>query len=248
VLDEVSPTELRVPFIHIHQHLQAQGVLKAYQYLGGFLVNLDGTGHFSSSKINCADCCERHHRHGEVEYYHQLLGAVIVHPDKSEVLPLFPEAITRQEGARKNDGESNASKWLLPALREAFPQLPMIVVEDSLSADGSHIKLLKQLKYHYIIVVKPSDQPSLFEEVDKRQPFKGAPLEVTGEVAAHRGSLTQGGHFCDRLRLTPSVLVLLTTAPHPRRNRNPTQQRRWAVRGMAGTATLGPPPAEWSPR
>jgi len=44
----------------------------------------------------------------------------------------------------------------------------MIVVEDSLSADGPHIKLLKQLKYHYIIVVKPSDQPSLFEEVRKR--------------------------------------------------------------------------------
>jgi hypothetical protein len=53
-------------------------------------------------------------------------------------------------------------------LREAFPSLPMIVVEDSLSADGPHIKLLKQLKYHYIIVVKLSDQPSLFEEIQKR--------------------------------------------------------------------------------
>lgn len=88
----------------------------------------------------------------------------MVHPDKDQVLPLFPEAITRHDGASKNDCESNASKRLLLALREAFPQLPMIVVEDSLSADGPHIKLLKQLKYHYIIVVKPSDQPSLFEE------------------------------------------------------------------------------------
>ena len=168
VLDEVSPTELRAPFIHLHQQLQWRGVLEAYRYLGGFLVNLDGTGHFSSSKINCADCCEKHHRNGEVEYYHQLLGAVMVHPDKSQVLPLFPEAITRQDGASKNDCESNASKRLLRALREAFPQLPMMVVEDSLSADGPHIKLLKRLKYHYIIVAKPSDQPSLFEEVRKR--------------------------------------------------------------------------------
>jgi len=168
VLDEVSPTELRAPFIHIHQQLQSQGVLEEYRYLGGFLVNLDGTGHFSSSKISCADCCEKQHRNGEVEHYHQLLGAVIVHPDKDQVLPLFPEAITRQDGASKNDCESNASKRLLPARREAFPQLPMIVVEDSLSADGPHIKLLKEHKYHYIIVVKPSDQPSLFEEVRKR--------------------------------------------------------------------------------
>lgn len=168
VLDEVSPTELRPPFIHIHQQLKSQGILEAYRYLGGFLVNLDGTGYFSSSKIRCADCCEKHHRNGEVEYYHQLLGAVMVHPDKDQVLPLFPEAITRHDGASKNDCESNASKRLLLALREAFPQLPMIVVEDSLSADGPHIKLLKQLKYHYIIVVKPSDQPSLFEEVRTR--------------------------------------------------------------------------------
>src|SRR5512143_112887 len=110
VLDKVSPTELRAPFIHIHQQLKSQGVLEAYRYLGGFLVNVDGTGHFSSSKISCADCCEKHHRNGEVEYYHQLLGAVTVHPDKDQVLPLFPEAITRHDGASKNDCESNASR------------------------------------------------------------------------------------------------------------------------------------------
>ncbi|HJW28426.1 MAG TPA: hypothetical protein VJ508_04150, partial [Saprospiraceae bacterium] len=147
---------------------QSRGVWEAYRYLGGFLVNLDGTGHFSSSKISCADCCEKHHRNGEVEYYHQLLGAVIVHSDKDQVLPLFPEAITRHDGVSKNDCESKASKRLLPALREAFPQLPMIVVEDSLSADGPHIKLLKKNNYHYIIGVKPSDQPSLFEAIRKR--------------------------------------------------------------------------------
>ena len=92
----------------------------------------------------------------------------MVHPDKSQVLPLFPEAITRRDGASQNACESKASKRLLPALREAFPPLPMMVVEDSLSADGPHIKLLKQHKYHYIIVVKPSDQPALFEAVQKR--------------------------------------------------------------------------------
>jgi hypothetical protein len=168
VLDEVSPTELPAPFIHIHQQLKSQGILEASRYLGGFLVNLDGTGYFSAAKIRCADCCEKQHRKGEVEYYHQLLGAVMVHPDTDQVLPFFPEAITRQDGASKNDCESNASKRLLLALREACPQLPMSVVEDSLSADGPHIKLLKQPKDHYIIVVKPSDQPSLFEEVRTR--------------------------------------------------------------------------------
>ena len=36
VLDGVSPTELRAPFIHLHQQLKAQGVLDKYGYLGGF--------------------------------------------------------------------------------------------------------------------------------------------------------------------------------------------------------------------
>jgi len=52
-----------------------------------------------------------------VSYYHQLLGAVIVHPDRDQVLPLFPEAITHQDGATKNDCEANASKRLLKQLR-----------------------------------------------------------------------------------------------------------------------------------
>lgn len=188
VLDGVCPTELRAPFIHLHQRLQLQGVWEEYRYLGGFLVNLDGTGQFSSSQINCADCCEKRHRNGEVEYYHQLLEAVIVHPAKSQVLPLFPEPVTRQDGTSKNECESNARKRLLPALRDAFPQLPRMVVEDSLSADGPHIKLLKKLKYHYIIGVKPSDQPSLFEEVRKRlNSGQYEELEAAGKDGIVRG-------------------------------------------------------------
>jgi hypothetical protein len=96
------------------------------------------------------------------------LGAVIVHPDRKEVLPLFPEAITKQDGETKNDCETNASKRLLRAVREAFPKLPMIAVEDSLFADGPHIKLLNELDYRYIIVAKSSDLPAMFEEVFRR--------------------------------------------------------------------------------
>ena len=206
VLDKVSPTELRAPFIHLHQQLQSQGVLEKYRYLGGFLVNLDGTGHFSSSKISCADCCEKQHRNGEIEYYHQLLGAVIVHPDKKQVLPLFPEPVTRQDGVSKNDCESNASKRLLPALREAFPQLPMMVVEDSLSADGPHINLLKKLKYNYIIVVKPSDQVSLFEAVRKR--LNSGAYEEFEEV--DKEGIVRGYRWMNRLPFNkshPDILV-----------------------------------------
>jgi hypothetical protein len=168
VLDRVNPAELRVPFIQIHQKLYHQNFLEGFRYLDSFLVSVDGTGQFSSSLVSCPECCVRHHKNGQVSYYHQLLGAVIVHPDRDQVLPLFPEAITHQDGATKNDCEANASKRLLKQLREAFPTWPLRVVEDSLSANGPHINLLKELNIGYIISVKPEGQESLFLEVRNR--------------------------------------------------------------------------------
>ena len=136
VLDPVDPEDLRPAFTSIHRQLQRQKALESYQYLGGYIVSLDGTGQFASNNISCKDCCSKNWRNGEKQYYHQLLGAVIVHPDKSNVLPLFPEAITRQDGDRSNDCERNASKRLLPAIREAFPKLNLIIVEDALASNA----------------------------------------------------------------------------------------------------------------
>lgn len=168
IFDRVNPAEIRAPFIEINQRLYAQGLLENFRFLGGFLVSIDGTGEFASSHIHCPECGVRHHRNGDITYYHQLLGAVVVHPDQKQVIPLFPEAITRQDGATKNDCEANASKRLLKSTREAFPHWPLRVVEDSLSANGPHINLLKELNIGYIISVKPNGQDSLFSEVKNR--------------------------------------------------------------------------------
>jgi hypothetical protein len=158
----VNSGTLRPAFISIHQHLQRQKVLEGYH-----IVSVDGTGQFASNNISCKDCCSRKWRHGEKQYYHQLLGAVIVHPDKANVLPLFPEAITHQDGETKNDCERNASKRLLPAIREAFPKLKMIIVEDALMSNAPHIRLLEELSFRYIIVAKPSDHAYMFEIIEK---------------------------------------------------------------------------------
>lgn len=206
VLDQVAPEELRAPFITIHNRLQAPGVLEEYRYLGRFLVDFDGTGKYSSSRVSCGECCEKHHRNGEVEYYHPLLGGVIVHPDRKEVLPLFPEAITKQDGETKNDCETNASKRLLRAVREAFPKLPMIAVEDSLFADGPHIKLLNELDYRYIIVAKSSDLPAMFEEVFRR--FHRGEYEEYEELG--EDGILRGYRWMTKLPLNkshPDILV-----------------------------------------
>ena len=112
----------------------------------------------------------------------------MVHPDQKVVFPSFPEAITHQDGDNKNDCELNASNRLLKQLREAFPQWSIRVVEDSLFANGPHLKLLKELDIGYIISVKPEGQDSLFAEVRERF-FKRETeeFEVVGDDKIVRG-------------------------------------------------------------
>ena len=165
ILDPVVPGELHGAFRAVHRQLQRQRALKPYEYLNGYyLVSLDGTRQFAASAISCPACCVKHPRAGP-RYYHQLLGAVLVHPQLKTVLPFAPEPITRADGAKKNDCERNASKRLLEHLREAHPQLKLIVLEDSRASNGPHLELLQRLELRYIIGVKPGDHQALFDAV-----------------------------------------------------------------------------------
>ena len=167
ILDPVHPQALRPAFRAVHRQLQRHKALQEYTYLDGhYLVSLDGTGQFASSHIRCSECCVKRRKSGP-QYYHQLLAAVIVHPEHKTVLPLMPEAITHQDGSKKNDCERNAAKRLLSALREDFPQLPIIILEDSLASNGPHLKLLNELNFRFIIGVKEGDHPHLFEAVQR---------------------------------------------------------------------------------
>ncbi len=168
VLDRIHPEALRPATVEIIREVQRQGVLESYRYLGGYLVSLDGTGQFSSNQVSCPECCEKHHGDGTIEYYHQLLASVIVHPEHQTVLPLFSEPIKKQDGTSKNDCERNAGKRLLPALKQAFPRLKMIVLEDALAANGPHIQTLTAQGFSFIIRAKPAGNASLMKSVQAR--------------------------------------------------------------------------------
>lgn len=88
--------------------LQRGKVLERFRQPEGFyLVAIDGTGYFSSDKIHCENCCIKQHTSGRVTYYHQVVSAVLVDPDKKQVLPLAVEPIIKQDGHTKNDCEHN---------------------------------------------------------------------------------------------------------------------------------------------
>jgi len=165
-LDEIKPSELRAPYKSIFADLQRGKVLEQFSHIDDhYLLSLDGTGYFSSHDIHCESCCEKHHRNGQTTYYHQMLGAALVHPDLKQVIPFAPEPILKQDGKKKNDCERNAAKRLLETIRREHPPLKLTIIEDGLASNAPHINLLRELKMQFILGAKSSDHKFLFEWV-----------------------------------------------------------------------------------
>src|SRR5438270_7971078 len=155
ILDPVSPKWLRPVFKSIFRQLQRGKVLERMVFLDGhYLLALDGTEYFSSKAIHCASCLHKVHRNCASTYFHQMLGAAIIHPDMRAVIPLMPEPIVKHDGTAKNDCERNAAKRFIAKLRQDHPHLTFIVTEDSLSSNAPHIETLQDHNLRYILGVK----------------------------------------------------------------------------------------------
>ena len=169
ILDECDFRHLDSCFAAVHKVANQAGVFDKYKFIDGYLlISIDGTGHYSSCSIGCPQCCVKKHRDGTVEYYHQLLAAVVVHPSHKVVIPLMPEPIMKEDGDNKNDCERNAAKRLINNIKKNYKHLKPIIIEDSLSANGPHINLLKSLGFRYIIGVKEGDHSYLFDLIHKK--------------------------------------------------------------------------------
>ena len=183
ILDPVDPLQLRPLFTDIFRQLQRAKVLEDYVFLDGrYLVALDGVEYFCSKKVHCPHCMTRHHSNGTVSYYHQMLGAVIVHPDFKEVIPLAPEPIQNQDGHNKNDCERNGARRWLEAFRKDHPHLRITVIEDGLSSNAPHIRDLRAAGAHFILVAKEPDHKYLFEQF--YQQLEAGKVEELEEVDA----------------------------------------------------------------
>jgi hypothetical protein len=168
ILDGVDPNDLRSVFKDVFRQIQRGKALEKMVLLDGYyLLNLDGTGYYSSEKVSSDACLKKVRKNGKTLYYLQMLGAAIVHPDYKEVIPLCPEMIVKQDGNTKNDCERNAAKRFFEDLRREHPHLPLIVNEDALSPNAPHIKELQRHDLRFILVVKPGDHGFLFDYVEQ---------------------------------------------------------------------------------
>lgn len=200
ILDDVEPEKLRRVYRDIFRQLQRGKGLAEYRILGQYyLLSLDGTGYFASKKVHCENCMVKKLRNGETLYYHQMLGAALVHPHLKTVVPLMPEPIIKQDGHKKNDCERNAAKRFFEKLRQDHPHLPLIVTEDALSSNAPHIRELKKHHLRFILGVKESDHAFLFEQVAQaRESGRSHTYVVTKDGFSHRF------HFVNQLPLNAS--------------------------------------------
>jgi hypothetical protein len=170
VLDKVKADKIRALFSRVIGGVKKSNFFTSYPYFKQMVVvSIDGVEHFSSQRVHCKHCLAKEHKSGEVTYSHALLAAVMVHPDKREVLPLDAEPILQQDGCEKNDCERNAAKRLIAHLKETYPTLKALLVEDALYANAPHIEQILAAGYHYLIGVKPDSHKALFKQVASRE-------------------------------------------------------------------------------
>ena len=206
ILDGVDPSDIEPLFSDIFRQLQRGKALKNMVFVDGYyLISVDGTGYFSSNTVHCNSCSVKtNSKTGKVTYYHQMLGAAIVHPDHREVIPLAPEPIIKQDGETKNDCECNASKRFFDKLRKVHPRLRLIVTEDALSSNAPHIHELEKHQLHYIIGVKAGGHDFLFDYIESAVK-KG----LTTEIEYEDNGTTYRFRFINQVPLNASNQDLL---------------------------------------
>lgn len=175
LLDSVPPQALSAPFWEIFALLEEAGELQSYRTLDGqWLVSLDGTQYFASSKIHCKHCTVKV-RNGTEYYAHTAITPVLVAPGESRVIALEPEFIQPQDGAEKQDCERNAGKRWLARHAARLAQHAVTLLGDDLYCNQPFCEQVLAQGLNFIFTCKPDSHPALYQEV--------ALLAQSGEVS-----------------------------------------------------------------
>jgi hypothetical protein len=179
MLDGAAPAAFDGLFM---QAIEAAGPLTPFQCLGGrTLIALDGTQHFCSRKIKCRQCSTRRRSDGGTEYFHTFLGATLVAPGQTKVMPLPPEFIVPQDGAEKQDCERNAAKRWLRRHGAAVAHLRPVFLGDDLFACQPIAAEIQHAGGNFILTCKPASHQTITAYLH------GAELQEHRQTVCKRG-------------------------------------------------------------
>lgn len=180
---------------------------------------LDGSQYFSSEKIHCPFCLQRKDVNGDIHYSHVVVGATLVKAGSHSILPLDAEEVRNSDGQEKQDCEINAGKRLVRRLRQEHRQLKMVVTGDDLYSREPFVLLLREFRYGFVLVAKPTSHAELFEWVEE--------LDRMGECVKGRweeGPLSKRRYFeyriASQVPLTQSGEVMVNFVEVWERNKD----------------------------
>ena len=168
LLDRITPDHFQADFAWVHQELEQNGRLVAFQdYQSTYLVAFDGVVYHSSEKIHCDNCALRQDRNGTTHYYHSAIIPVMVKPDSPHVLSLPPECIVPQDGHEKQDCERAAVKRWLQQHHGRYQPRTVTFLGDDLYANQPLCLLIEQsYQQFFVFVCKPDSHTTLYQWLD----------------------------------------------------------------------------------
>jgi hypothetical protein len=153
------------------QRLLRMKVLDAARLHGALVLLIDGTGLLCWRRRHCQQCLTQRHAGGTL-YLHKVLEAKLLGP-AGVVLSVGSEFIenadlidTAGQGAEaiKQDCELKAFSRLAPQLKQAFPQLRLVLAGDSLLACGRVLQVAKDHDWSYVLSFKEGHMPAVWAE------------------------------------------------------------------------------------
>jgi hypothetical protein len=162
VLDNVTSVQLSPIFQDYFSRLQRGKHLKDYELLPNlYLCVIDGTQFYYSNTIHCEKCLTTTLPKGEIAFSHRALQGAIMHPGQRQVISLMPEEIANTDGCTKQDCEQAAAHRFLRQLRQAHPQLGLIMGGDALFPNQPFIEAILAQRMHYLLQIKLTDHKHL---------------------------------------------------------------------------------------
>jgi hypothetical protein len=162
MLDGAPTDHFDLVFAQIVRDLDESGGLKPLRRLDDrVLVALDGSEHFCSRKITCPHCSTRLRSDGQTEYFHSFVGATLVAPGHTLVLPLPPEFVRPQDGAKKQDCEPLAARRWLSRVGSAYAWLRPVYLGDDLYSHQPMCTAVLAAGGSFIFGCKPSSHKTL---------------------------------------------------------------------------------------
>lgn len=166
LLDPVSPEYVQPMYRYIFLALERAEVLKRRRsFADQLLVAIDGTEYFSSKAIHCENCSQRELSNGKTNYFHSVLTAVNVQPGNETVISLEPEFIVPQDGHEKQDCELQAAKRWVEKWGDFYARRGVTILGDDLFSRTSFCRLLKDKRFHFILVCKPDSHLHMYQTI-----------------------------------------------------------------------------------